>query len=227
MALSSSSSQEAELERQGEVGVLGLKEKRWSRGETGETSNISPLRFLQAGCWRGGVASAISSFLMLCLLSWSLKAGLRGPMSADTDLREGRAGTVAGCLVSGVAPVSFWTSARKVDGSACTKVVWAGLDPWSDGEDLLVAIIIKRERERESRAFSVCIYLLDLRGGGVWILYRGLSQGEGLDGLRDYGELVIRCGAQGPLQCNLLSYFPFECSPEFSDAKLWVSEVMM
>lgn len=131
MALSSSSSQEAEaeaeaeVERQGEVGVLGLKEKRWSRGETGETSNISPLRFLQLGCWRKGDASAISSFLMFCLLSWSLKAGLRGPISAGTGLREERVGIGTGCLekVSGVAPVSFWTRARKVEGSAWTKVV--------------------------------------------------------------------------------------------------------
>lgn len=72
--------------------------------------------------------SLISSFLAVGRRSWSLKAGLRGPISAELILPV---------ILAGEAPVRRWTTARKVEGSAWTKVVLGrefGSNPfWNTG----------------------------------------------------------------------------------------------
>lgn len=138
MALSSSST--------GERGVLGLNS---SNGDTGDTIIISPpsptkpLCLVEEGDGAvedGAMAlpSLISSFLTLCLRSWSLKGGRRGPMSAEVGLGAARrVGRVTGSLgeaESGEAPVRCWTTARKLDGSAWTKVVLLEEEEWSWAE---------------------------------------------------------------------------------------------
>lgn len=72
--------------------------------------------------------------------SWSLKLGFFGPIVSTAVVAEDgrwvwaarRAGRVRGSFSwSSEAPVSFWTTARKFDGSAWTKVVFGvvGSDP--------------------------------------------------------------------------------------------------
>lgn len=106
------------------IGDLGLPRVSISSGEIGEAKK---LLFLAAEEGDEGdksgppklppLLSMISSFLALCLRSCSLKAGRRGPAGP---------GPVTGSFTedeSWVAPVSLWTTARKLDGSAWTKVV--------------------------------------------------------------------------------------------------------
>ncbi|KAK9923079.1 hypothetical protein M0R45_031513 [Rubus argutus] len=77
MARSSSSSSSSH----GDTGVLGLPRARNSNGETGDIITISTLG-LPRHDGPVAVVRLSSSFLVLCLRSWSLKAGRRGPISA-------------------------------------------------------------------------------------------------------------------------------------------------
>lgn len=149
MAFSSSSN--------GDMGVLGLPYPNRSSGETGDTITISDPNPRKLLCLAEGdpnapdpVLSLISRFLAPCLRSCSLNTGLRGPISAEIGFaEEDRAVAVTGSfwmLGSWVAPVSFWTTARKVEGSAWTKVVLVeggfvgSKDPGTDGERLLLGL---------------------------------------------------------------------------------------
>lgn len=109
------------------IGDLGLPRVSISSGEIGEAKKLLFLAD-EGEAEEGGeptpkppklppLLSMISSFLALCLRSCSLKAGRRGPAGPGPvtgSFREGE---------SWVAPVSLWTTARKLDGLAWTKVV--------------------------------------------------------------------------------------------------------
>lgn len=104
-----------------------------------------------------------SSFLVVCLRSWSLKAGLRGPISdwvvgLGLVKREGRLSGSFWAEGSSGAPVSFWTTARKVDGSAWTKVVVGetGSDPYV-GEFILVEITQKSGQKGRNISGKRCV----------------------------------------------------------------------
>ncbi|KAL5072442.1 hypothetical protein RYX36_011426 [Vicia faba] len=103
-----------------------------------------------------GVSETVSwSFLER--RSWSLKLGFFGCSEVAVggggrwgwvvvDVR--RDGSVSGSFWadgSWDAPVSFWTTDRKFDGSACTKVVFG----WAVGSDPYVGECMVGERERE------------------------------------------------------------------------------
>lgn len=133
----------------GDLGVLGLPRVSISSGETGEAKKLlflvkeeeeeegdksGPALKPTGGPLQPPLLSMISSFrALICLRSCSLNAGRRGgPAGPDP---------VTGSLTedeSWVAPVSLWTTARKFDGSAWTKVV-LGVDEFgSDPLGLLV-----------------------------------------------------------------------------------------
>lgn len=163
MALSSSSA--------GDRGVTGLPLPKRSSGDTGDTITASPEspwkpRILAAGDPDepdGGnpyplLPSLISSFLALCRRSCSLKADRRGPISPETGLGARRAGWVTGSFwdESWDAPVSRWTTARKVDGSAWTKVVLADrlgskmVETEDEGDEKVVVLFGYEEEEEEA-----------------------------------------------------------------------------
>lgn len=108
------------------IGDLGLPRVNISNGEIGEVKKLLFLADEEGEEEEGEseptpklppLLSMISSFLALCLRSCSLKAGRRGPAGP---------GPVTGSFnedESWAAPVSRWTTARKLDGSAWTKVV--------------------------------------------------------------------------------------------------------
>lgn len=97
--------------------------------------------------------------------SCSLKLGLLGPMSPAAR-REGRVRGSLWTEGSWDAPVSFWTTARKFDGSAWTKVVLGGIV----GSDPKVVVVLEeamRIYERESvgagrEEWNVCLYVQTL-----------------------------------------------------------------
>lgn len=85
--------------------------------------------------------SLISSFLVVCLRSWSLKGDRRGAVGSSgmaglEGSREEGPGVVTGSFSESelVKPVSLWTKSLKVLASAWTKVVGDG----DDGDEIMV-----------------------------------------------------------------------------------------
>lgn len=102
------------------------------------------------------VSMGSSSLLAAALRrSWSLKFGFLGPITSPAEARRWdcaaarRVGRVRGSLWaegSSEAPVSFWTTARKLEGLAWTKVVLGVVGEWR--VELEAAMSNERERER-------------------------------------------------------------------------------